>query len=159
MSSKALVDDFISQPALALIGMSRSGRKFGNFAYHALTSKGYRVYPIHPSATSIDGARCYSDFADLPEPVGGVLVIVPPENAVDAIRRSAAAGIRRIWLQQGAESPTVLNACRDLGVDIVSGECILMFARPTGFHKAHRWLWGLLGKLPAQHDRRREGEP
>jgi predicted CoA-binding protein len=149
MSSKAIIDEFVSQPALALIGMSRSGRKFGNFAYRALKSKGYRIYPIHPSATSIDGVPCYGAFADLPELVGGVLVVVPPRNAFDAIQRAAAAGIRRVWLQQGAESPDVLNVCGELGMDVVSGECILMFARPMGFHKAHRWLWGLLGKRPA----------
>jgi predicted CoA-binding protein len=31
----------------------------------------------------------------------------------------------------------------------VAGECILMFAKPTGVHKAHRWVWGVLGRLPA----------
>ena len=51
--------------------MSRSGKKFGNFAYKALASKGYRVYPIHPDATAINGVKCYSDYADLPEPVTG----------------------------------------------------------------------------------------
>jgi hypothetical protein len=29
----------------------------------------------------------------------------------------------------------------------VAGDCILMFARPTGVHKAHKWVWGLLGKF------------
>ena len=149
MSSKAMIDEFVSQPALALIGMSRSQGKFGNFAYRELISKGYRVYPIHPSAQSIDGVQCYRDCADLPEPVEGALLVVPPEDAIDAIRKAAKAGIRRVWLQQGAESPEVLNVSRELGLDVISGECILMFARPAGFHKAHRWLWRLLGKLPA----------
>jgi hypothetical protein len=30
----------------------------------------------------------------------------------------------------------------------VHGECILMFAQPSSFHRLHRWVWGLLGKLP-----------
>lgn len=110
MSSKAMIDEFVSQPALGLMGMSRSGRKFGNFAYRTLSAKGYRVYPIHPSATVIDGVQCYADFADLPEPVGGFLVVVPSRNGIDAIGAAATAGIRRVWLQQGAESPDVLKA-------------------------------------------------
>jgi hypothetical protein len=129
--------------------MSRSGRKFGNFAYRALVSKGYRVYPIHPNAADIRGVRCYPDFAALPEHIENVLVVVPPAQAITAVRSAAAAGIRHVWLQQGSESPEVLNACRDLGQDVISGECILMFARPAGYHKAHRWVRGLLGKLPA----------
>jgi predicted CoA-binding protein len=149
MSSKAAIDDFLSRPALALVGMSRGGRKFGNFVYRALKSKGYRVYPIHPHVSSIGGVRCYSDFAALPEPVDNLLVSVPSKQAVTAIRNAATAGIRHVWLQQGSESPEVLEACHALGVDVISGECILMFAEPSSYHKVHRWMWGLLGKLPA----------
>jgi hypothetical protein len=52
-------------------------------------------------------------------------------------------------LQQGSESPEVLQVCRDLGVDVISGACILMFTRPSGIHKVHGWVWELLGKVPA----------
>jgi hypothetical protein len=145
----AMIDEFVSQPALALMGMSRSGKKFGNFAYRELVSKGYRVYPIHPDVKAIHGVRCYSDFEDLPERIGGALVVLPPAKALSAIRKAAAAGIRRVWLQQGSESPDVIKACQELGIDAISGECLLMFTRPTSYHKVHRWLWGLLGKLPA----------
>lgn len=149
MTSIAAVDAFLAQPALALVGMSRSGKKFGNLACRELKSKGYRVHAIHPVADMIDGIRCYRSFADLPEPVDAVLVVVPAAEAVTVVRQAAAAGVHHVWLQQGAESPEVLKACRDVGIDAVSRECILMFAQPTGYHKAHRWLWRLLGKVPA----------
>ena len=147
--SMAMIDEFLALPALALIGMSRSGKKFGNFAHQALVSKGYRVYPIHPTADVINGVKCYSEFADLPEPVQGVLIVLPPEQAVAAIRKVAAAGIQRVWLQQGSSSPEALAVCRNEGIHVIFGECILMFARPAGLHRAHRLIWGLLGKLPA----------
>ena len=149
MSSMANIEEFLSQPSVALIGLSRSGKKFGNFAYRALVAKGYRVYPINPFTHSINGVRCYSGFDDLPERVTAAVVVLPPAKAIPAIREVAAAGIKRVWLQQGSESPEVLRECEQMGLDVISGECILMFARPTGFHKAHRWVWGLLGKLPA----------
>jgi predicted CoA-binding protein len=149
MPSQKTVDAFIAEPALALVGMSRSGGKFGNYAYTTLTSKGYRVYPIHPSAEAIDGHRCYRRFADLPEHVDAVLIVVPAEQAEAVVRDAAAAGIHHVWLQQGAESARVLEACYNAGIEPVSGECILMFAKPTGFHKAHRLLWRVLGKLPS----------
>ena len=148
MASRASVDAFLAQPALALVGLSRSGKKFGNLAFRELAAKGYRVYPIHPAAETIDGAHCYHRFSDLPEPVDAMLVVVPPAAALNAVRQAAAAGIHHIWLQQGAESPEVLEACRELGLDVVAGECVLMFARPTSFHKVHRWIWQLLGKMP-----------
>lgn len=148
MTSRASVEAFLAQPALALVGLSRSGKKFGNMAFRELAAKGYRIYPIHPAAESIEGARCYQRFADLPEPVNAALVVVPPEEAVRVVRQAAAAGVQHVWLQQGADSPEVLQACRELALDVVSGECVLMFARPTSFHKIHRWVWQLLGKLP-----------
>src|SRR4029079_10528813 len=149
MTSQIAVDAFLAQPALALVGLSRSGRSFGNYAYNALTTKGYRVYPIHPIADTIDRHPCYHRFADLPEHVDAVLIVVPPEEAAIVVKEAAAAGVHHVWLQQGAESPNVLAACRDAGVDAVAGECILMFAKPTGFHNVHRWAWKLAGRLPA----------
>ena len=149
MSTRASIDAFLSEPALAIIGMSRSGKKFGNAAYRALKSQGYRIYPIHPGVKAINGVRCYPDFAALPEHVQNLLVVVPSDQAAVAVRRAAAAGVRRVWLQQGSESEDVMKACRDCGVDAIANECILMFARPNGIHKVHRWIRGAFGKLPA----------
>ena len=149
MESKASIDAFVAEPAIAIVGVSRSGNGFGNVAARELRRKGYRIYPVHPQADLVDGERCFRSLADLPEPVDAVLVVVPPEQALGVAREAAQAGIRRVWLQQGAQSPQVIQACAELGLETVAGECILMFARPTGVHKAHKWVWGLLGKLPA----------
>ena len=53
-----------------------------------------------------------------------------------------------MWLQQGAESPAAIRVGAELGVKVVAGECILMFARPTGIHRAHRWLRQITHRLP-----------
>lgn len=148
MTSRASIDAFLAQPALALVGISRGGKKFGNLAFRELVAKGYRVYPIHPAAETIEGARCYQRITDVPEHLDAALVVVPPAEALRAVRQAAAAGIHHVWLQQGAESPDVLEACRELGLDVVSGECVLMFAKPASYHKVHRWIWQILGKLP-----------
>lgn len=149
MNSRSAIEAFVAQPALALAGMSRSGKKFGNVACRELIKKGYRVFPLHPSAEIIDGRRCYRSFSELPEHVDAVLVVVPPAQAVAVVRDALAAGVHHVWLQQGAESPQALQVCRDAGLEAVSGECVLMFAHPAGIHKAHRWLWQLLGRIPA----------
>jgi predicted CoA-binding protein len=93
--------------------------------------------------------KCFHRLADLPEPVGAVFISVPPDQAVAAIRDAAAAGVRRVWLQPGAASPYVLGVCRDLGLETVADECILMFVAPHGIHKAHRWVDQMLHRLPA----------
>jgi len=149
VSTRALVSDFVSRRTLALVGVSRSGKKFGNAAYRELTAKGYTVYPVHPEAETIEGARCWPSLAALPKPVDGVVVVVPPAQTAAVVRDARAVGIPRVWMQQGAESAEAIAFCEEHGIPVVHHECILMFAEPLGwFHRAHRGLWRLLGKLP-----------
>ena len=149
MTSKAAVADFVSQRKLAVVGVSRQGKKFGNFAFRELRSKGYELFPVHPQTETIEGERCYSSLSSLPEPVDGVLIVVPPAQTEQVVRDAAAAGIRRVGMQQGAESPAAIKFCQESGIQEVHGECILMFTEPLAWwHRAHRWAWKLLGKLP-----------
>jgi uncharacterized protein len=148
MTSKHAVDGFLAQRKIAVVGVSRDGRGFGYAAWKALRDKGYDAAPVNPQATAIDGQPCYRSLRDLPEPVGAALVVTPPAASGQVVQDAVAAGIRHIWLQQGAVSPDALQICREQGIEPVAGECILMFADPGGLHKFHRWVWNVLGKLP-----------
>ncbi len=148
MTSKATVEEFISQKTLAIVGVSRGGQKFGNMAYRELKANGYTLYPIHPTAENLEGDRAYKDFASLPDKVGGVLVVVPPAQTERVLREAAAAGIRRVWMQQGSESEDAIQFCKENGIAEVHGECIMMYAGKSFLHKPHRWIWQLLGKMP-----------
>lgn len=150
MSTKAAVADFTAQKKLAVVGMSRKGRKFGNMAFKELKKQGYQLFPVNPNAESIEGEKCYPSLGALPEPVDGVLIVVPPAETEKVVREAAAAGIKRVWMQQGAESPEAIRFCQENGIEAVHGECILMFTEPSAFfHRAHRWVWGVFGRLPA----------
>jgi len=146
MTTKADIQDFIAQPKLALIGVSRSGGKFSNATQTELIAKGYTVYAVNRSGGSANGQTIYPSLADLPEPVETALVMVKPEHSAAAARECAAAGVKRIWFQQGADSPEALQVSRERGMRVVSGECILMYAGQAGFHKFHRFFRELLGR-------------
>lgn len=149
MTNRETVQEFMSQRTLALVGVSRGGKKFGNSVLKELTAKGYKVLPVHPSAQTIAGERCWPSFASLPEPVGGVVIVVPPARTEEVVRAAAEAGIKRVWMQQGSQSPEAIRFCEERGMSVVRGECILMFADPVvSIHRVHRGLWRLLGKLP-----------
>ena len=149
MGSRSAVMDFLSQRSLAVVGVSRRGDRFGNTAYRELKAKGYKLVPVHPHAETLEGDRCARSLGALPAPVGGVLVIVPPQQAERVIQEAAEAGIKRVWLQPGAESPAAIQLAESKGLSVISGECILMFAEPAGFgHRLHRWIRGLVGGLP-----------
>jgi len=149
MTSKSLVDDFMRQPALAIVGASRNKNKFGSMVYRDMKSKGYRVFAVNPNADTIDGDPVYPDLLHLPEPVGGVVFIVPPAQTEVMVRQAAEAGIGRAWLQPGAESAAAIAFCEQNGIQVVQGECIMMYAGPVKFpHNFHRWVNRLAGKQP-----------
>jgi uncharacterized protein len=148
MTSKAAVQDFISQKSLAIVGVSRNSQKFGNMAYRELKTKGYKLYPIHPEAETLEGDRAYKDFASLPEKVGGVVIVVQPTQTEKVVREAAKAGIRRVWMQQGSESDAAVQFCKENGVAEVHGECIMMYGIGSGLHGFHGAIWKLIGKAP-----------
>ena len=155
MTKREAIDAFLAHAAIAVVGVSRTGRKFGNMACRVLREKGYRVYQVHRRATTIDGQPCSPTLDTLPEKVDAVLVVVPPWEAIDVIGEAAAAGIHYVWLQQGAESVEAANLAARLKITLIVGECILMFARPTGIHFVHGLVRRAMGVIPIQRNRGR----
>jgi predicted CoA-binding protein len=149
VNTKQDVQEFLSQKTLALAGLSRDDKAFSATVNRQLKAKGYRVLPVNPHAETIAGEQCYPSMTALPEKVGGVLVLTPPAESEKVVRDAAARGITRVWLQQGAESPTAISFCLEKGMQVVSGKCILMFAEPVGpLHGVHRWFAKVFGQLP-----------
>lgn len=149
MHTRAHIEDFLGQKTFAVVGVSRTGKKFGNALYRSLREKGYRLIPVHPAAESLEGDRCAPDLHHLPTAADGLVLVVPPAETERLVREAHAVGIRRIWMQQGAESPEAVGFCREHGMTVIAGECLLMFAEPAEWiHRAHRWVWKRLDKLP-----------
>jgi predicted CoA-binding protein len=149
LSTRKSVEEFLARKYLAVVGVSRSGKDFSNAAYRELKQKGYRLVPVNPHADSLEGERCYHRLGDIPDKPEGALVITNSSQTESVVRDAADAGIRSLWIQQGCQSAGALELARQKGLSVVSGECILMFAEPVGsFHRFHRWVWKLLGKLP-----------
>ena len=149
MSSKVAVEELLEQSSLAVVGVSRNRMKFGNRIFVDLRRKGYRTFAVNPNADIIGDDPCYPSLAALPEKVGGVVLVVPPQETEKTVRDVADLGIRRVWMQQGSESPAAIDFCQENDISVVAGECILMFAKPVeSIHRIHHWIWRLLGKLP-----------
>lgn len=143
-----LIEDFIQCRRIAVAGISRSGKKFGNMACKELKGKGYEIYPIHPEAKEIDGFSCYPDLKSLDGKAEGILISVAPNKAVHVLEEAASLGMKNIWLQQGAWSKEVQQTIDRLGLPVVTGKCIMMYAPPVkSIHRFHRVLHRVFGKL------------
>lgn len=142
------VQDFINCKNIAVVGVSRNTNKFGNLAYKELKDRGYQVYPVNPAMKEFQGAPCYPDLSQLQGKVDGVLVTVHPDQGLAVLEQASQLGIKNVWVQQQAETPALLESGQKLGLNLVSGKCILMYATPVhGFHGFHRAINKIFGKL------------
>jgi len=142
------IQDFISCKNIAVVGVSRNTTKFGNLAYKELKERGYQVYAVNPAMKEFQGEPCYPDLGALQGKVDGVLVTVRPEQGQAVLEEASRVGIKNVWVQQQADNPALLENGRRLGLNLVSGKCILMYAPPVrSFHKFHRTVNMIFGKL------------
>lgn len=139
--------DFLQAKRLAVVGVSRTGTKFGNAIYTDLKARGFEVYGVNPQMETIAGDRCYPSLYDLAGKVDAVVVCVSPQKAPDVIREAAATGIEKIWLQQGSQSAESAKVARELGITPVEGKCILMYAGEVkSIHAFHKFFARLFGQ-------------
>jgi uncharacterized protein len=149
MVSKASIDTFLNQRKLAILGVSRNKKEFSNSVYRLLKERGYTVYPVNPYTENIEGDRCYPNIKALTEQVDGVLILLPPKKTEQVLPEIASAGIRQVWIQQMSDTKEAIEFCKQHNIEVIYGECILMFMEPLSFpHRLHRWGKKVFGKLP-----------
>ena len=127
VSTADLVQDFLAGTPHAVVGASSDRSKFGNKVLRAYQQHGRKVYAVHPRELLVEGAPTVASVADLPEPVHGLSIITPPPVTERIVEEAAAAGIRRLWMQPGAESAKAVERAKELGLSVISGgPCILV---------------------------------
>ena len=149
MNTMQDIRGFLAEKTLAIAGVSRDEKSMSALTFKELKNKGYTLYPVNPNAATILGEKCYPSVAVLPGKVGGVLVFTSPAHTEKVVREAVAAGVRRVWIQQGAQSDAAVRFCVDNKLPAVAKQCILMYAEPVAsIHAFHRWVKKLFGGLP-----------
>ncbi len=147
MPTRQAIDEFLDHKHLAFVGVSRDPKQFANSIYRRLRDGGRVLYPVNSSneAVTIEGDVAYRRLGLVPDPVDGVVILVPRQSEADVVRESIERGIPRVWLHRGAgQGPVSADAvrlCREAGIVVVDGACLLMFDEPVhGVHRIHRVL-------------------
>jgi len=121
------INQFLAGDSFAVVGASADREKYGNKVLRAYLQAGRRAFPVHPTAAEIEGQKVYPDIASLPEPVHGISIVTPPAVTEKIVAQAAAAGIRYLWMQPGAESPAAIRRAEELGITLIhSGPCALV---------------------------------
>ena len=148
MATLKQIEDFIASQPIALAGVSRNPRKFGHVAFKELKQKGLDIIPVNPSATEILGTKVYPDITSLPGNTGGLIVMTKKDQTGEVVKAAISRGIKNIWIQQNSETKEAIAQANESGVNLISGECILMYYKPNGFHKFHGALKKFFGGFP-----------
>jgi predicted CoA-binding protein len=121
-----LIKDFMALKKFAIIGATDNKKKYGHQILVNLKNRGYKVYPINPRLSEIEGVKCYSSLRELPEKVDVVDFVVPPQVTETVLRECRELGLSRIWLQPGSESEAAVEFCRENDLQVVHSVCVMM---------------------------------
>lgn len=114
---------------VAVIGASSDRRKFGNKAFRAFQAEGYRVIPINPNESSIEGVSTYPTVTAVPEQIDMATVYVPPEIGITLLEGFEKKQIPEIWLNPGAESEALIAEARRRKLNIIEACSIIGIGR------------------------------
>lgn len=127
MMTKALtfIREFLTFRRFAIVGVSNDPKKYGHIVYHNLKDKGFTVFAVNPNVEQVDGDPCYPNLASLPEPIDGVVLVVPPNVTETIVREVVDLGIPRVWMQPGAESQEAIHFLQTRNIGVVHDACIM----------------------------------
>jgi predicted CoA-binding protein len=152
MTLQAKTAEFLAQKRLAVVGVRSTRDDAANGIFRKLRDAGYTVFPVNPSAESVEGVTCYPTVQAIPDGVEGAVIVTRPEITDQVVRDCAEAGVKYVWMHKGmgnSVSETAVQFCRDNGIEVIPGACPLMYCEPVDiFHRCFRGVLGVFGKLP-----------
>jgi len=148
MTTLKEINEFLESQPIAMIGVSRNPKKFGYAAFKELKDKGMNILPVNPEADEIMGQKTYHNISLLPPEVQGIIILTNKERTASLIREAKEKGIKKVWIQQHADSKEALNELRDSEINYITGECILMHYKPHSIHKFHKNIKKLFRMFP-----------
>lgn len=157
MKIETLVQDFLAQKKIAVVGVSDQRDTGCNLSYRKFKENGYTVYAVNPRISSFEGDPCYPDLKSLPEKPDGVFILANPKVTEQIVQQCVDLGVKRVWmhcmmgtkpgLAQGmtSVSQSAVDLCKANGITVIPGSCPNQFLKPDFGHGMMRSMWKLFG--------------
>lgn len=143
------IQTFLKLKNIAVVGVSISGKGFGLSVYNHLKDNGYSVFAVNRKGGFSNNIKLYDSLLKIEKEIEGIVTVVPPLETESIVKEALDLGVKNIWMQQGSESEKAIEFCNKNEINVIHGECILMFAEPVkSIHSFHRWVNKLIGKYP-----------
>ncbi|MGC1376770.1 MAG: CoA-binding protein [Anaerolineales bacterium] len=158
----ALVQQFLAQKKIAVVGVSSRRDTGCNSNYRKFKSAGYQVSAVNPHITTFDGDPCYPDLKSIPEKPDAVFIFASPPVTEKIVRQCVELGVKHVWMHcmmgtkpglaagMTSVSAEAVRLCRENGISAIPGSCPNQFLKPDGGHAMMRGLWGMFGFLTVQ---------
>jgi hypothetical protein len=115
---------------IGFVGATVQKDKWGYKKYKNLKNEGFKVYPINPKYTEIDGDKCFQNLQSLisflDKKPDIILTIIPPNITEKIVEECKTFGIDKIWMQPGSESEKSIKFCDENNISVVHGICIVV---------------------------------
>ena len=89
-----LVQDFLSQKRIAVVGVSNKRETGCNLAYRKFREAGYSVSAVNPHITTFEGDPCYPDLESIPETPEAVFILTNPRVSEQIVQQKHHRRIR-----------------------------------------------------------------
>lgn len=152
-----LVQDFLAQKKIAVVGISDKRETGCNLAYKNFKENGYQVYAVNPRMSTYDGAPCYPDLKSIPEKPDAVFILTSPKVTEDIVRQCVDLDIKHVWMHclmgtkpglaasMTSVSQAAVQACRENGIVVIPGACPNQFLKPDLPHGLAKVIWRTFG--------------
>ncbi len=75
----------------------------------------------------VEGYSAFAKIMKLPIVPGSLSSVTPPHATLEIIQHAITTGVKKIWMQPGAEDPRACHAAREAGLKVIDdGSCILV---------------------------------
>jgi hypothetical protein len=152
-----LVQDFLAQKKIAVVGVSDRRETGCNAAYQRFKDAGYTVSAVNPRLETYLGAPCYPDLQAIPDKPEAVFILANPRVTEQIVQQCVDLGIKHVWmhcmmgtkpgLAEGntSVSQDAVQVCRQNGIAVIPGACPNQYLNPDFGHKMMRGIFRTLG--------------
>lgn len=152
-----LVQDFLSQKRIAVVGVSDKRETGCNLAYRKFKAAGYDVSAVNPRLSTFEGDPCYPDLKAIPEKPDGVFILTNPAITEQVVQQCVELGVPRVWMHclmgtkpglatgMTSVSPKAVEMCHQNGITVIPGACPNQFLKPDFGHTLMRVMFRTIG--------------
>ena len=152
-----LVQDFLAQKKIAVVGVSDKRETGCNLAYRKFKEAGYAVSVVNPHLTIFDGNPCYPDLKSIPEKPDAVFILANPKVTEQIVQQCVDLGVKHVWMHclmgtkpglaagMTSVSQEAVRICRENGSAVIPGACPNQFLKPDFGHAVMRVMFRMLG--------------